>query len=226
LNRSHGALRWGPVTISVDVVPDFLSHVSAWGTAAAAVGTLFAVGAALWDSRQANKRAVAAENATEELRQQQDRERDDREAAAWAHRSATRVTAHPALREPLAPDYFGRIGVRVANHSDLPVHNVVVRLDQPLPGGAGTDRNGRLIAEWDKVTAMAAEFAVTAPMYLGPDESAAQQPKVTVLFDDAFGNRWRLAPDGSLLLSKPRRLGVDDSPIDEAELRGFPSIYN
>lgn len=204
--------------LTVDVFKDPSDFVALGASVLAAVATAWAVWVAVLDSRQANKRAARAEEETEDLRRRLAAERDSADAVAWADKGAIYVNASGELQQDtVTADLYGQVRVVVENNDSHPIKNVIVLAEDPHGSIGRTTGNGYgVIARWNWIGAMSDEQSL--PMVpVGPDDdnNEKQPVRITTLFDDHLGNRWRLNHDRSLLLFRRRHLGVDDDPLDD-----------
>lgn len=213
--------------LTVDVFKDPGDYLGLVFAVIGSVATAVAVWVAVLDSKQANKRALAAEaqaaearQETEELRRRQERERDDASAAVWADRQAIHISATARLTSDPEGLLFADVLVEIENKSDLPISNIAWFLTEPhsKSPGWGADPGSWVSGRCDNLAAVGQWHQVQNMIYAG-NGPGARSPRVTVLFDDHFGNRWRLASDRSLFLSKRRTLGIDERPpLDESQL--------
>lgn len=198
------------MAISVDVVNDWVDY-------ATALGTLGAVGIAVWDSTRANRRAARAEAETEELLHRQALERFNADAAAWADRSAIHVSAYGEIQGEVTDTSHAELRIVVENQSDHAIENVVVLIEPPHASGGRSFEGYSALARWDRIGAKLDQQRLPI-IFVSPEADDPLTVRITTLFDDYLGNRWRLTPDRSLLLMRRRRLGMDNDPLDEASV--------
>lgn len=191
----------------------------------AAIGTLLAVWVAVADSRQANKRAAAAEGEarsarqeTADLRDLQDQRRAREQTADLSLSGAAHVEVVDAfVFAPAGQDGRTTLEVTVLNGGPQPISNIIVLVAPPISmTRLVPDPKSKFVGRSLQISRGArASFNEDAWIHANYDPNL-DEPQFTVLFTDHLNNRWRLAPDSSLFLTEPRVVDIDPAPVDEA----------
>ena len=170
---------------------------------ATALGTVLAVLVSVW----------VASRATRD-RHREVKERKAAEAALAAeqkaHRQAIWLEVEPSWAGVLSGDLHGLIYVTVRNLSDREISEVTIELIEPLavaPSGT-KETTRRLLTEVITVVAPGASEVVSQMIYAG-SHTPPSPPPCAVVFTDAFGDRWRRSPGGTLTLLRPRRIEAE-----------------
>lgn len=165
--------------------PTVADWISAFAAGAAAIGTVGALFAALWQIRE---------------------ERDERKAAAARQDEASRRAQAEKISAWVASFAEGSTPVAMLNQSESPVYGVIISL--VMVQGAGPRRGEDLHPVMDSTFRACVSLLPPGKSYVrvgGGWAGMSRRPGIEVAFTDSRGQHWQRLADGTLL-------AVDQSP--------------